>query len=271
VLIDLRLGDSAAFEADVAIIGAGAAGMTMARSFLSKGLSVVLLESGGLDYEADTAALNQGTNAGQPYYDLERARLRFFGGTTAIWGGRCAELDPIDLRRRSWVPHSGWPLGMDELWPWFAAAREQLGIGGGEHPPAPPLLNSLAGSELEVQHWWFDHNFDRFGAPKNRELIDHPRAQVAIHATVREIVAAHDGNSVAHLDIVSPGGKRHRAKARTYVLAAGGLENPRILLASNSVAPAGLGNQQDLVGRFFMEHPHARGGRIVAAPRLHRC
>ena len=266
MLIDLREGGPGLFEADVAIIGAGAAGMTLARSLLGKGLSVLLLESGGLDYEPETAELNRGVNVGHDYYDLERSRLRFFGGTTAIWGGRCAELDPIDLKRRAWVPHSGWPMTMEELRPWFAAAREQLGIAPEDRAAVPRLLERLAGPELEIQHWWFDRNFDRFGAPKNRDLIDHPRAQVAIHATVREIVAAGDLNSVDHLDIRSPGGTRHRARARTYVLAAGGLENPRILLASNSVAAAGIGNEHDLVGRFFMEHPHARGGRVVGAP-----
>src|SRR5690349_2599051 len=110
MLIDLRDGGPELLEADVAIIGSGAAGMTIARSLLERGLSVLLLESGGLDYERETADLNRGDNVGEPYYELERSRLRFFGGTTAIWGGRCAEFDPIDLERREWVPHSGWPI-----------------------------------------------------------------------------------------------------------------------------------------------------------------
>ncbi|HUE78905.1 MAG TPA: GMC family oxidoreductase [Sphingomicrobium sp.] len=267
MLIDLREEAPKDLQADVAIIGAGAAGHTLARSLLEKGLRVLLLESGGLDFEPDTAALNRGTNIGEPYYDLDRSRLRFFGGTTAIWGGRCAELDAIDLAHRPWVPFSGWPMTAKELQPWYKAARGFFGIGSTEAGAAPRLLDLLNGRELSVRHWWFDREFDRFGAARNRDLIEHFRCQVAIHATVRAIVPSPDVTSVDHLEVRSPAGRTHRAKARVYVLAAGGLENPRILLASNSVAAAGLGNAHDLVGRFFMEHPHARGGRIVGAPR----
>ncbi|HEX8258173.1 MAG TPA: FAD-dependent oxidoreductase, partial [Allosphingosinicella sp.] len=95
---------------EVCVIGAGAAGISVTRKLLAAGHEVVLLESGGLDYEADVAELNTGENVGEDYYDLEDSRLRFFGGTTAIWGGRCAELDPIDLEKRDYVPHSGWPI-----------------------------------------------------------------------------------------------------------------------------------------------------------------
>ena len=150
--------------------------------------------------------------------------------------------------------------------PWFAAAHKRLDIVPTDGMAGPGLLERLAGPELDIQHWFFDRNADRFGAAKNRDLIDDVRAKVVVHATVREIVAVHDANSIDWLDVRAPSGKAHKAKAKAYVLAAGGLENPRILLASNSVATAGLGNQNDLVGRFFMEHPHARGGRIKDAP-----
>lgn len=83
------------------VVGAGAAGITLARKLLESGIDVVLLESGGIDFDPEIAALNEGEITGLDYYDLENARLRFFGGSTAIWGGRCAELDPIDFAKRS--------------------------------------------------------------------------------------------------------------------------------------------------------------------------
>ena len=100
----------------------------------------------------------------------------------------------------------------------------------------------------------------------NRDLVANPSLTLVLHATVREIVLAASGGQIDFLDVRGPGEKRLRVEAKTYVLAAGGLENPRLLLASNSVSPKGLGNDHDLVGRFFMEHPHARGGRIIGAP-----
>ncbi|MFL6733322.1 MAG: FAD-dependent oxidoreductase [Sphingomicrobium sp.] len=260
--IDLATASPTAIDTDIAVIGAGAAGITMARCLVAARRRVVLIESGGLDYEQHTAAFNAGTSVGEQYYGLEHARLRFFGGTTAIWGGRCAALRPIDFEERPWVPHSGWPITALELAPWYAEARKSLEV---DAEPAPGKLNSIDLDELEVGHWAFDRRFDRFGYAACRELIDDPRLTLLLHATVREIVAAPNGRQVEQLDVRGPGGKRVRVNAQTYVLACGGLENPRILLASNSVQPDGLGNARDLVGRFFMEHPHARGGRVVDA------
>lgn len=268
MLIDLSAGAPERLDADVAVIGAGAAGITVARHLLSRGLTVLLLESGGLDHDAESSDLNAGESVGQSYYELERSRLRFFGGTTAIWGGRCAHLDPIDFEKRSWVAHSGWPITAEELAPWYELARPLVGL-----PPrrsrfegldrAPARLN---GGEIAINHWEFDHEFDRFGAARNRDLFDHPRLTILLHATVREVVALQSGLAISHLDVRGPSGASVEVRAGDYVLAAGGIENARLLLASQSVMPAGLGNQNDLVGRFFMEHPHARGGTVRGAP-----
>jgi choline dehydrogenase-like flavoprotein len=107
--------------------------------------------------------------------------------------------------------------------------------------------------------------FDRFGLAANRSIITNPRSPVWLHATVRETVPAQSGRGIERLGVVGPAGQSVVVRAGTFVLAAGGLENPRLLLASNSVLTAGVGNEHDLVGRFFMEHPHARGGSVIGA------
>jgi choline dehydrogenase-like flavoprotein len=263
-MIDLsQVNGALDLEAEVCVIGAGAAGISLTRRMLRRGHTVVLLESGGLDYEAPSADLNAGENIGEEYYDLEDSRLRFFGGTTAIWGGRCAELDPIDLERRDYVPHSGWPIGWDELERWYREARPLFGLP--ERRPGPEDMRRAGVKlpifeELDTPLWTFDRRFNRFAWESCGDLEADPKCQIVTHATVTGIVGS--GTAIERVEARSLGPARLTVRASAYVLAAGGIENPRLLLAS------GLGNDQ--VGRYFMEHPHARGGRVLkgAAWRL---
>jgi choline dehydrogenase-like flavoprotein len=265
VRIDCAIEAPEAVTADVAIVGSGAAGQAAARRLLARGCSVVLIESGGTDHEDATADFNRGDIVGHEYHPLEHSRLRFFGGTTAIWGGRVAEYDAIDFERRDWVPHSGWPFGPVEIHGYLAEARKILGVDGVDTArlARPELLQRLSSDELAVSWWSFDPIFDRFTIDRASDLDADPRCTSLLHATVRELVLAADAASVERLDVRTPSGRKIDIRARHFLLAAGGIENPRILLASNSVAPAGVGNNYDQVGRYFMEHPHARGGRIV--------
>ena len=154
------------------VVGAGAAGISLTRRLLARGHSVVLLESGGLDYEAPVANLNAGHSVGEEYYALADSRLRFFGGTTAIWGGRCAELDPIDLERRDYVPHSGWPFSWEELERWYAEARPLFGLP--PRRPAPKICVGRRGS-AKVRGTGnaalgFDRRFNRFAWERCKDL-----------------------------------------------------------------------------------------------------
>ncbi|HEV2746776.1 MAG TPA: GMC family oxidoreductase [Allosphingosinicella sp.] len=275
-MLDLaKAGADAEFETEICVIGAGAAGISLTRKLLEAGHEVALLESGGTDYEPDVAALNAGDNIGEDYYALEDSRLRFFGGTTAIWGGRCAELDPIDLEARAYVPHSGWPIDWRELALYYEEARPLFGIPRRRAEPelfrrAGIALPPFDGDELRTPLWTFDRRFNRFTFASCSDLREHPRCRIVTHATVTEIKAEPSGRGIGRVEARSLGGHRLNVAAKAFVLAAGGIENPRLLLASRSIMPAGLGNAHDQVGRYFMEHPHARGGRIVdgAAWRL---
>ena len=263
--IDCAVEAPEAVTADVAVVGSGAAGQAAARRLLSNGHSVVVIESGGVDHDEASADFNRGEVVGQPYHPLEHSRLRFFGGTTAIWGGRCAEFDAIDFKKRSWVAASGWPIGPEELRSYLGEARNLLGVDrvDAARLARPELLQRLSSEELAVRWWSFDPKFDRFTIDQSADLQDDPRCTLLLHATVREVMLSDDKASVERLDVRTASGRQIDIRARHYLLAAGGIENPRILLASNSVVPSGVGNAYDLVGRYFMEHPHARGGRIV--------
>jgi len=260
-------GDAAGIAAEICIIGGGAAGVTLADALVEAGREVLLLESGGLDHEPAVQDLMRGEVKGFPYYELQDSRLRFFGGTTTIWGGRSAQLNRIDFERRPWVPHSGWPISKADLAPWYAQAQAllELPATGGEDElweahglTRPPWSGDVIGSAF----WQFDTRGDRFAVRQPRRIRQSPKARILLHASVTDIRLNPEGTAVEAVEIANLTGGKATVRARQVVLAAGGIENARLLLASNGVQPAGVGNGHDLVGRFFMEHPHARGARI---------
>ena len=268
MLIDLENADQdMLLEAEVCIVGAGAAGVALARDLMRAGRDVCLLESGGMDYEGATQALYQGMNIGMEYYDLDHARLRFFGGTTNIWGGRNITLDPIDFEKRDWVPHSGWPITFDDLQKYYKIAHNSLGLG--EFDYGPSLWEKLKiepldfdPNEITTRFWRFDDLAERFNSRRSDDLIKAHNVRVVLHANVVNLQAAEDASEITYLDARTLSGRGLKMRAKHFVLACGAIENARLLLASNNVEDAGIGNRHDQVGRYFMEHPHGRVAHI---------
>lgn len=268
MLIDLHKYPEAEIgSGDVCIIGAGAAGITMARGLAQEGHSVILLESGGFDFEQATQDLYRGSNVGMPYYDLDQARLRFFGGTVSIWGGRCAQLDAIDFEPRDWVAHSGWPIRKSDIDPYYARAHDFFELG--EFNYADRIWDALGVTApgfdpeaIDAVLWRFDEKTDRFVASHTRDVTNSPSIQVVLHANAVNIKSGADARTVEGVEVKTLNGTVRQVKAKHYVLACGAIENSRLLLASNDVEVNGLGNGHDLVGRYFMEHPTGRIGKI---------
>src|SRR6266404_357925 len=146
----------ATLEADLCIIGAGAAGIAIAREFIASPYQVILLESGGNRREPATQRLYGGSIVGQPYYKLDECRSRRFGGSTNCWGGICTPLNDIDFEKRSWVPWSGWPLEAAELAPYYAHAHHLCGTG-------PYLYDARAWDQINLEWRGFDpESFEPF-------------------------------------------------------------------------------------------------------------
>ena len=270
MLRDAReLEDGARVECDLCVVGGGAAGITVARAFAGSSPSarVCLVEAGGLEYEEATQALYRGRNVGLPYFALDVSRLRYFGGSTNHWAGRCRPLDPIDYRARPWVPLSGWPFGPEELEPYYRQAHEICQLGPYRYDAAfwadegLPLLPSGDGP-FESGVWHFSPP-TLFGEVYGPELKRAANVHVLLHANAIEIETDEGGAGVTGLSLACLDGPRLTVRARAYVLACGGLETPRLMLASNRVVPAGVGNRHDLVGRCFMEHPHVVTGAVA--------
>jgi len=264
MLIDLEKSSSdMLLEAEVCVVGAGAAGVALARDLMKAGRDVCLLEAGGMDYEASTQTLFEGRNVGMEYYDLDHSRLRFFGGTTNIWGGRSIPLDPIDFEKRDWVPHSGWPIKLDDLQGYYRTAHDSLELGEFNYDAdnwEKLGLNPLGfdPEKITTRFWRFDHFAERFHSKRNEDLVNARNVQIVLHANTVGLQATENATGIASLDASTMHGRKLQVNARHFVLACGAIENARLLMISNNVETNGLGNQYDQVGRYFMEHPHGR-------------
>jgi len=259
-------------EADVCIIGGGAAGITLARALASSNLSVVLLESGRFRLDPNTQDLyREGETVGLPYGGLDETRFRYFGGSTNPegWGGWCKPLDPIDFEARPWVKHSGWPFSQAYLEDYYRQAQVICEVGpydydleswrrhlGSELHDFP-----LASDRVETQLAQLGPP-TRFGVRYREDLKGPRNVKVYLGANVLEILATPDGSEATGVVAVSLEGNRLHVKSRTVVVAAGGVENARLLLLSGDQRANGLGNENDLVGRYFADHPRLEMGTL---------
>ena len=266
-------------EADICIIGAGSAGITIAREFIDKSFKVVLLESGGLTADPATQSLYAGENAGIPYAALESTRSRYFGGSTNCWVGWCRPFDRIDFEYRDWVANSGWPLDHSALAPYFLRAHDVLQLTELRFDADSwrERLKREALDFLPLRDGGIKNQINLFSPPTRfgdayRDLLRNAAdVQTFLNANVVEIEANETASAVERVRVATLQGNQFAVSARAFVLAAGGIENARLLLLSNRVQPAGLGNGSDLVGRYFMEHPRLRGRKIrLKNPGRHR-
>ena len=258
-------------EKDVCIIGGGAAGITLAREFIDQPLQVCLLESGGLEFDEITQSLYTGENIGVSYFPLNESRARYFGGSTNLWGGWSRPLDDIDFEDRPWMPYSGWPFTKAELVPYYERAQKVCNLGPFEYDFTywKDALAQVQGQQLPflkdqlIPYIWqiIPPTHLRLGEVYKTEL-EQARINTYLYANIVEIETNDTAQTVTRVRVASLEGKKFWVSAKVFILAVGGIENPRLLLVSNKVQNTGLGNQHDLVGRFFMEHPYLTSGKL---------
>lgn len=259
-------------QADIAIVGAGPAGITLAMQ-LQRDFDVLLLEAGPTGAANDAAAYLDGEVHGLDY-DLTATRARNFGGSTALWAGYCAIFDPLDFAARPWVLGSGWPVDAGEVLAHVPAAARLLHVDDacfdvddlGRENAGAALLPDQARFQLGV--WRFGEPKADFGGEYHVALARSTSTQVLTSACVTDIRLTTSGSAVDQLEVRTPAGRTGTIRARVFVLAAGGLETPRLMLASNRQRTEGVGNASGHVGRWFMEHPHVtlRGVEIPDRP-----
>jgi choline dehydrogenase-like flavoprotein len=263
MFLDAHTLKESTLEADICIAGGGAAGMTLALDLRASGLSVILLESGGFRREAETQRLSDGRMTGLNTWSLRSMRIRALGGTTGIWEGWCLPLTAHDLEVRDYVPNSGWPLGYADLVPWYRRACETLEIGPfvwDAAPRAKAMGKALLPTGARIEHRYYQFSPPtRFARVYGGALEKAENIRVIAHANVTDIRLEDTRQRVESFTCRTLAQTEFHVRASRYVLALGGVENARVLLASRSQEPAGVANGHDVVGRYFMEHPHYYG------------
>lgn len=273
-VFDLREYDSHdPIETDICVVGSGPAAMSLVKEFLGTTVQICILESGGFEEEEETQALYNIESIGFPrVIDQSLVRNRILGGSSHTWYGRCAPLDDLDFQKRSWVPYSGWPISSEEIKPYEKRAHEVLGLGS-------DLYESQAFKALKIQtkkrfnpkllrdqFWQYSkvssQNREpmRFGNYKN--VQNAANVKIFLHSNLTHINTDPMCKKVESCDVCTIEGKSIQVKAKKIVICCGGIENARILLASNKIVNAGVGNQNDMVGRFLMDHPGATIGEF---------
>ena len=268
--------DGQDISTDICIVGAGAAGITIALKLAEAGVAVVLLESGGLNEENDTQALYQGQVVDEKLHSpVDKYRQRRFGGSTTIWGGRCMPFDPIDFEKRDYIAESGWPINYQDVAQYYPEASKLCEIGepnftiNNAQENAPNIIKGFSSDIISTQ------SIEKFSCPTNfaqrygHRLESNANVTVILHSNCTAIELTEDGKSVSYLQVKTLKNTSFKVSAKKFIIAMGGLETPRLLLASCSVNKAGVGNEHDVVGRYYMCHMAGNIGEVKLNGSVH--
>jgi choline dehydrogenase-like flavoprotein len=256
---------------DVCVVGAGAAGISLALELASRGVHVLLLESGGREAEERTQRLYEGSVADERMHSPpHRYRQRRFGGSTTIWGGRCVPFDEIDFEQRSYVDNSGWPFEQAELLPFYVRANRLCEAGEFEYRASAAFQRTLRPliAGFESEHFTTDC-LERFSCPTDfgaryaRRLQESPFVHVLLHSNLTAIRLDSGGTSVQSLLCRTLNQRVITVEASRFVLAMGAIEIARLLLSSRDTHPQGIGNQHGSVGRYYMCHIAGTVGTLI--------
>lgn len=252
---------------DVVIVGGGAAGITLALELVDAGLRVALLESGGVDFNPDTQLLADGPVVGNDSFDLTGIRLRFLGGTTNHWGGHCLPMDEIDFDRRPLSGLSGWPFARADLLPYYERAHDYLRLGHFDYSrdvgqgldDGDFLLNE---TPVESAPLRLSHGPLRFGDAYRDDLERSENIDLQLNSNAIGFVLA-DDDRITGVEVASLDGERRIVEGRVIVLAAGAVENARMLMLANASHSRNFGNAGGLLGKCYLDHPTSGAGWIT--------
>lgn len=259
MLIDgSKIKDGSIIEADLCIIGSGAAGISIAAEHQDEDVSVIVLESGALEFQEDAQALNKIECTGLGI--KSRSRFRQFGGSTTAWSGKWLPLNPSDFKTKEWIENSGWPIEFEDLEEYYQRASimhngPNISSYFDEWTQEVDSSEELEVSLIPVSVYWLDIYDLDFSLTVGNFIEQSDNVTLYFSLTAVNIALNTSFDTVKTVDAIAKNGNKVSVKAQNFVLACGGIENARLLLASNSQVKTGIGNGSDNVGRFFMDHP----------------
>lgn len=258
----------------VCVVGAGVAGIALALEFEKQGIDTIVLESGGLKADDATRDLYRGENIGLPYVFADNCRSRFLGGSSNCWGGWCAPMKPQDFAHREWVTESGWPITYEEMVPYYERVHDYLKLGPYNYDTSywASTINRSDVKRIPLVTGKVEDHIAQFSTPSQMGRVHYgalkeaSHVRVYLHANLTDIALASPSNRIKKLEVQTLTGSHFTVEADYVILACGGIENARILLACNKQSEHGLGNEKDLVGRYFADHPRITLGRVKISP-----
>ncbi|HEY7446939.1 MAG TPA: GMC oxidoreductase [Vicinamibacterales bacterium] len=279
MVIDIRkLPDLSILDYDLCIIGAGPAGLTLATELRRLPIRICLLESGSIEPDADSARLAEATAVESDFAPPSGAQRRQFGGAANGWivpiprrghGVRYLPLSDIDFEERPWIPDSGWPFSRDKLD--YGRAQEVCGL-------RPLPFDTTEWERQDAERLPLDPSSvvtqverigmrDPFTRRARRTLEQAQNVWAYLHAVVTSLEPSENASRVEAVRVACLNGQRYTVRARVFVLAAGGIENARLLLLSSGAGSLGIGNEHDTVGRYYIDHVRLSAGVFRPADR----
>ena len=253
---------------DLCIIGSGIAGQVIYEQLKDSSLRIAMLEAGGLEEGELARDQNLFYSDGLPL--APDSRERRLGGTAHTWQKICVAPDEVDFERRDWLEQSGWPVSFSDLESWFDAADSYLQLLKLEKRNA--VVRGRPALELNPDYFQpttvvFTDQLDGFEPDLLRHLEASDKDDLITAAPVVELFRSGGQHAVTSVGIGRSGGGVFTVESKAVVLAAGAIENVRLMLLSDRNS-GGLGNEHDVVGRYFMEHPKGEAGEVLLSKPL---
>lgn len=251
-------------RATVCIIGAGAAGLTLAQALVTRCHRVILLEGGGLRPHEELEDTFRTVSVGIPHRGAHEGRFRAWGGSTTRWGGQLWPWEPYEFDSRPELEIDGWPIPFEAVSAYYGPALSLLGIRPSIFSPEAMGLKPLVRVAWDAETFhtkysvWLPWSRRNLGRTVGRGLRSRSNLFVSLNTTAIEVLTNEEGSRAVGVRVRSPDGSERIVDAEVVVVAAGAIESNRLLLNSRRSVSAAT----EWLGRGFMDHLSVRVGRF---------